>query len=137
MKFVVYGDPVPKGRPKFCRRGNFVKVYTPEKTEKYEKLVADTARLAMGPSQPHAGPVSVVLGVYMPIPKSWSKKKRAMAIDGLIYPTSKTDIDNVSKSVLDGMNAIVYLDDGQAVDLTVSKRFSDDPRVEVSVDAVN
>lgn len=40
MNFVVPGEPVGKGRPKFARRGNFVTAYTPEKTASYENLVS-------------------------------------------------------------------------------------------------
>lgn len=38
------GQPVPKGRPRFTR-GGFA--YTPDKTRKYEKLVAGLAKTAM------------------------------------------------------------------------------------------
>lgn len=38
------GQPVPKGRPRFTR-GGFA--YTPDKTRKYEKLVAGLAKAAL------------------------------------------------------------------------------------------
>lgn len=38
------GQPVPKGRPRFTK-GGFA--YTPDKTRKYEKLVASLAKTAM------------------------------------------------------------------------------------------
>ena len=37
--FVIPGEPVAKGRPKFSTRGGFVKAITPEKTANYETLV--------------------------------------------------------------------------------------------------
>ena len=36
IRFVIPGEPQGKGRPKFSRQGNFVKTYTPAKTENYE-----------------------------------------------------------------------------------------------------
>ena len=127
------GDPIPKGRPKFARRGKFVSVYTPKKTAGYEKAVGLLAKMAMQgrPAMPDA--VSVSVRAFFAIPSSWSKKKRLEAMECKIYPTSKKDVDNICKSVLDGMNGIVFVDDGQVVDLTVSKRYSENPRVEIVV----
>ena len=45
--FTVPGAPVPKGRPKFARRGKFVTTYTPAATASYENLVKVTAQQAM------------------------------------------------------------------------------------------
>jgi Holliday junction resolvase RusA-like endonuclease len=97
--------------------------------------VAAAAKQAMGASKPIDGPAFVRLGIYLPIPKSWSKSKRAQAMAGALFPISKSngDSDNHAKAVLDGMNGIVLEDDGQAVDLYVTKRYSDKPGVWVEV----
>ena len=39
IRFVVWGEPQGKGRPKFSRHGNYVRARTPEKTAVYENLV--------------------------------------------------------------------------------------------------
>ena len=54
--------------------------------------------------------------------------------DGLLRPTTKPDIDNVIKAVLDGLNGVAYADDSQVVALSASKCYSDDPRVVVIVE---
>ncbi len=43
------------------------------------------------------------------------------------------DIDNLSKTVLDGMNKIVYLDDKQITRLHLSKQVSSEPGITVKL----
>ena len=50
--FMVYGEPVGKGRPRFAKRGNFVSTYTPQKTKTYEDEIRMMASAAMGSSEP-------------------------------------------------------------------------------------
>ena len=128
--FVVYGNPVGKGRPRATSRGGFVRMYTDAKTLGYEAAIADEAKRAMGVMEPLETPIQFQMTAYYPIPKSWSKRKRTDALNGELYPMVKPDMDNVIKAVLDACNGIVYLDDTQVVNLVVSKRYSDDPRIE-------
>jgi Holliday junction resolvase RusA-like endonuclease len=129
--FVVYGNPVGKGRPRATSRGGFVRMYTDAKTLGFESAVADEARIAMREWQAFNTPMQMQLSAYYPIPKSWSKKKRQMAMDGEIHPQVKPDLDNVMKAVLDAMNGVVYVDDSQVINMVATKRYSSDPRVEV------
>ena len=60
----------------------------------------------------------------------------AVAIDLYLHGKRRIDVDNCAKSILDGMNGIVYEDDNQVVDLRVRKlRESNrkNQRVEVEV----
>ncbi|MDN8078303.1 endodeoxyribonuclease RusA [Burkholderia multivorans] len=115
--FVVPGKPVAKGRPRFVRRGPHVRTYTPEPTERYENLVKIAARAAMRDDEPYAGPVRLIVDIGVPIPASWSEKRQRAAAAGAIGATKKPDADNVVKALKDGMNGVVYGDDGQVVDL--------------------
>lgn len=124
VDFVIPGQPVGKGRPKFARRGNFVTTYTPEKTASYENLVKVAAQTAMKGANPLAVAVSAVIVLRVTPPASWSQKKRTAALAGEIRPTSKPDIDNVIKGIFDAMNDIVFLDDKQVVDLSVRKEYA-------------
>ena len=125
--------PVAKGRPKFSRGPQFVRVYTPAKTERYENLVKLCAAGAMGSHALLDGPLEVSLVVYLPIPTSWSKKKQAAALAGTVMPTKKPDLDNITKALKDGMNQVVYHDDAQVVDAHLWKRYAATPRVAVRV----
>ncbi|GHA66061.1 phage protein [Formosimonas limnophila] len=131
--FQVIGAPVGKGRPKFARRGNFVQAYTPTKTKDYEALVQEAATKAMRGKSPCAGAVQINFGIFIEPPKSWSKKKRADALDGKIYPTVKPDWDNIVKGIQDACNEVVFVDDKQIINSAMTKRYDENARVEVRV----
>lgn len=133
IQFVVPGTPVGKGRPKFARRGNFVSTYTPEKTASYENLVKVTAQAAMRGIPPFEGAVAVGIHLFVTPPASWSQKKQREALSGGIYPTSKPDLDNCLKGIMDACNEIVFKDDKQVVDVVVSKRYCTSARAVVQV----
>jgi len=130
--FKVNGNPHGKGRPRFARMGGFVKTYTDAKTKSYEELVALSAKQAMGASKPLLTPLEAFIYISLPIPSSYSKKRKEACLSGLEKPTKKPDIDNVAKIVLDSLNGIVYKDDTQIVSLHCTKVYGE-PFVEVLI----
>jgi Holliday junction resolvase RusA-like endonuclease len=133
IKFVVPGQPVAKQRPKFARRGNFVSTYTPEKTVNEEKRIQGYAREAMSLMGASVRPIELSLHFCMTIPASWSKKRRLMASQGLIKPTSKPDLDNCVKLISDALNEKCWKDDAQVIRLIVQKDYSDNQRVVIFI----
>lgn len=133
IEFIIPGQPVAKGRPKFARRGAHVVAYTPEKTASYESLVKLAASRAMAGAEPSAAPIDLVVELRLQIPASWSGKRRALAESGVIYATKKPDADNVLKGIKDGCNGIVWRDDAQVVRVMLEKRYSAMPRALVRV----
>jgi Holliday junction resolvase RusA-like endonuclease len=75
----------------------------------------------------------VAIYIRVGIPASFSKQKRKDALEGILKPTKKPDIDNIAKCFLDGMNDIVYFDDKQVVNLHITKVYAETPAVEVMV----
>ena len=132
VTFTVDGDPVPKGRPRFARRGQFVQTYTDAKTIDYETHVAVRARHAIGASDPFNGALTVFLYLRYTIPVSYSKKRKEACLAGLEFP-KRIDIDNVYKSITDAMNGIVYLDDSQIVEAHIKKVYAEDAGANVMV----
>jgi Holliday junction resolvase RusA-like endonuclease len=133
VTFKVDGTPVPKGRARYARRGNFISTYTPEKTRTYETLIKDAAIEAMGASEPLETPVSLYLYIRVPIPKSCTKKRLEAIDNGSEKPTKKPDASNILKSVEDGMNGVVYHDDSQIINIHVTKVYSTLPGVDICV----
>ena len=78
-------------------------------------------------------PLRVEIIADVGIPASKSKKFKEQALNGLQLPIKKPDVDNVAKIILDSISGIVYKDDKQIVKLTVSKKYSDTPKVEVKI----
>ena len=127
IEFTINGECVPKARPRFSKFGH---VYTTPKTRAYENIVKSTAIDNRVPCVTTA--LRVELIIYKSIPKSFSKTKRKLANEGKIYPIVKPDIDNYVKSVLDGLNGVLFMDDKQIVDFRAIKKYSENPRVEVT-----
>ena len=128
--FEIVGEPQGKGRPRFSTRGGFVKTYTPEKTASYENFVK-LCYLNKYKGQKLDGEIVAEIIAYFPIPKSFSKKKRAEAIEGKIKPTKKPDTDNIAKTILDSLNGIAFEDDKQVVALLVKKLYGEEAKVVV------
>jgi Holliday junction resolvase RusA-like endonuclease len=133
LTYMVEGNPVGKGRPKFARRGNFVSTYTPAKTRDYEDLIKDAAKQAMGSNELLETPVTVAIYITVPIPASYSKRRTEACLSGSERPIKKPDIDNVAKCFLDAMNEIVYKDDTQVLTLHITKVYGKHGMVEVMV----
>ena len=133
VTFMVLGTPVPKGRPRFARRGKFVSTYSPKTTVDYETKVSESAKLAMGASEPLETPVGAYIYITLPVPASYSKKRTEACLSGQEKPTKKSDIDNYCKAIFDGMNGIVFLDDSLVVSLHATKVYGTIGMVEVMV----
>lgn len=133
VTFMVEGTPVPKGRPRFARRGKFVSTYSPKTTVDYESKVSESAKLAMGASEPLETPVGAYIYITLPVPASYSKKRTEACLSGEERPTKKSDIDNYCKAIFDGMNGIVFVDDSLVVSLHATKVYGTIGMVEVMV----
>jgi Holliday junction resolvase RusA-like endonuclease len=107
-------------------------MYDPKESREYKEYVSLIAK-QYAPKKPFTEQLSVSLKIYRQIPKSTTKKDRALFLAGIKRPVVKADIDNYSKSVLDALNDIIYKDDSQVVDLYASKYYSDNPRVEIII----
>lgn len=127
IKLVIYGNPVPQGRPRFARIGKFVHTYDPEKSKNYKQLVrlwVTQYLKKIDGFKPFQSALCVDLIFYLGIPVSWSKKKRIEADNGLIRPIVKPDTDNLVKSVTDSCNGLLWVDDSVITDLHAKKRYT-------------
>ena len=132
VRFVVYGEPQGKGRPKFSKVGDHVKTRTPDQTVIYENLIKTEYRSQCNGFQfPDQAQLDMRVMAFYQMPSSVSKKKRQQMLDQKIRPTKKPDADNILKVVADSLNQIAYRDDAQIVDTHVRKFYSDRPRIEV------
>jgi Holliday junction resolvase RusA-like endonuclease len=123
------GAPVAKGRPRFAKG----RAYTPAETAAYEKALAWAALAAMAGRKPLDGPLDVGVFVFIAPPASWSDKRKALALSGLILPTKRPDGDNYLKAALDSLNGVVWHDDAQATDIRVRKRYRAEPGLFITV----
>ena len=129
IRFSVNGKPEGKARPRFVKKSGHA--YTPEKTKNYEQAIAWAYKSAGGKLSDNYIEISVK--AFFEIPKSQNKEKRKMMEQGLSRPTSKPDIDNIIKAVLDGLNKTAYNDDKQVVKVSGEKFYSYEPCIIVEV----
>ncbi len=130
IEIVLLGKPVAKGRPRFVKETG--RPFTPAKTREYEAALRYAAIEVMGDRPPLEGPLELDITVQMPIPQSWPKKRQADARAGRERPTKKPDWDNFGK-VVDALNLVVWVDDGQIIDGRVRKSYSDKPGMFIRV----
>jgi len=128
------GAPEAKGRPRTFMVNGRPRILTPKKTRLYEDRVRCEALDAMGDKPMLEEAVSVVVTAYVAMPASLKGKRRQDAIDGIIKPVTRPDVDNYAK-VIDGLNGIVFKDDNLVTDLIVRKRYSERPRLVITVEA--
>lgn len=129
IEIILAGPPRGKERVKTARDGHS---YTPERTVSFEGRLAYAAQIVMDGRPPLDGPLALHMELHLPIPASWSAKKRAAALSGEIQPTVKPDFDNGAKCI-DALNLLVFVDDRQIVDARIRKFYSDRPRTIVRV----
>ena len=138
MEIVIYGEPIPQGRPRFTKQGH---AYDPQRSQNYKQLVRFwvTQHLKKIPHwKPYENALCVDLTFHMGVPISLSKKKRIQAIQGEIRPTVRNgDIDNMVKAILDAGNNLLWVDDCIITDLIARKRYTGElARVEIKITEV-
>lgn len=125
IHFTVPGMPFGKQRPRHTKYGHD---YTPKETVAYEKLAEQCFLTAVGCGfVPLQGALRIKIFAGYPIPKSTSKKQRALMLENKVLPTKKPDWDNVGKIICDALNGVAYKDDAQITKSEVDKRYIDGP----------
>lgn len=136
MEFVIPIKAIGKERARKSRFGKFL--YTPQKTKEFEATVFAYAlhHMRHNKTKMIEGPVSVDLLVKMKVPKSWSRKRRLEALDGHILPTVTPDLDNILKSLYDGLEGAIFNNDRQVVQGSQKKIYSEDEEMIIKVESV-
>lgn len=110
MRFTIPGKPQAKQRPRVGKGG---RIYTPRETAEYEAHVAHSWRAEES--------LLIERGTAVRVEIYVSKDK----VEVVIEPapdrrhTAKADLDNIAKSVLDGLNGVAFHDDRQVAELLV------------------
>jgi len=117
-----------EGTPKAQKRHRFGKGFVYDPSKKDKQLLLPLIRNQLG-SLLVSEPVSVALAFYMPIPKSYTKKKKKELSGENTPHTNKPDIDNMIKFYLDCLD----FDDKVIYKIKAEKIYSPRPRVEMLI----
>ena len=118
--FIVSGEPVALGRPRFTRSG---RVYTPKKSEAaLEEVVQAIRNYEESRREPIATidkPVHLIVDFIHARPKRMRK-------GGRVIKNTKPDIDNCLKLILDGISrAGLWTDDNLVAQITAKKYYGE------------
>lgn len=91
------------------------------------------AKAAMGASKALEGALEAFIYVTFPVPASYSKKRTEACLNETEKHIKKPDLDNVVKSVIDGMDKIVFDNDSQIMSIHATKVYGEIAKVEVLV----
>lgn len=80
---------------------------------------------------PQPGPFDLKITASFAPPASWSKKRRAAAMDQ--YHTVKPDLDNILKAVCDGLNNLIWFDDSSIAHIFIKKIYAEPEGLKIVV----
>ena len=121
MEIIIPGDPVSWARPRFSKGRAFTaKKQADAKTMIQWHLVKGWKKLPL--KAPNG------LSVRLDFVFKTSKKKEIGT-----WKTTRSDLDNLAKLVLDAGNGVLYEDDGQVAELLVRKRWDTEAKTIIEV----
>lgn len=123
----IYTKPIPKARPRLYKG----KAYTPKKTHDYEELISSSFLIQSNKDFGESF-IKIKILFEFEVPKSYNAKKRSEALEGVLRPT-KNDIDNLIKSVLDGLNGVAFKDDRQVFVIEAEKKFAEQNCITITI----
>jgi Holliday junction resolvase RusA-like endonuclease len=124
----VSGRPWPEGSLRaFVRGGKAVIVHdNPAALEQWRGAVERAARKTG--SSFLRRPVTIDMSLYLPRPRSHYRTGRNAHLlreEAPPFPVSRFDSDKLARAVLDSLSGVLYIDDGQVVDLSARKRYAE------------
>jgi len=120
IEFFVPGEPKGNARHRTTKGGHS---YTPADTKSKRAEVAFAYLEAARSRKPHEGPVGLGIVAHFPPRASWPKWKRALLDESSLPCTTKPDLDNIAKLVMDALNGVAFRDDSQVHTMAVSKLY--------------
>lgn len=136
IEFVIDAAPVAKGRPRTGRhpRTGAPLIFTPAKTRQAEQDIVAIAN-QYAPRAPLEGPLRLELEFVLPIPGSRPAWWRSAASWRGVLPTTKPDLDNLVKGILDALqrSGRWFRDDSQVAELYAEKVYGSVPLTRVKI----
>ena len=131
IQITIPGEPIAKNRPRFARRGKFVKTYSDQQTEEGKWMYFAQQQIA-GPLITE--PLSVDLVFFIKRPRSHygtGRNASTLKPSAPKWPENSKDTDNYIKFALDCLNNVLYDDDHRVIRVMGIKQYSDYPRTEI------
>lgn len=127
MKFIIDGPPISKESP----RSNGKRFYNPQHALKLVQQAELKSQIPPEYQILQKKPLYLIACFFMPIPKSYSTKKKEEL--NATYHSSKPDSDNLTKWLKDLGTNIIYKDDALVACEVIQKIYSHNPRTIFSI----
>ena len=134
IKLTIPGEPIaqPRQRHMIRYKANkqpYIVNYMPERhpVHAYKQAIALLAKQQC--REPIDGPVELSIDLFYQKPKSLKGSS--------LFKTTREDLDNVCKAILDALNGIVYPDDGRVFRFHAAKYYCEpgtQPRTEIAIE---
>ena len=127
IRFIIPVKPVGKARPRFTRRANGkgIRSYNAQVTEEGEILLHCMA--IWGDRPPITGAFMISGEFVFARPKSHfgtGRNSGKLKPSAPAHHTSKPDVDNILKIILDALQGVIFADDSQCVSVDCRKRYA-------------
>jgi Holliday junction resolvase RusA-like endonuclease len=119
-------DPVPASRPRVTQWGT----YYGKKYKGFKKTMEELV-VSYRPTKVLEDLISADMTFFVPIPKSWSKKKKAAKVGK--YCDNNADLDNYEKAILDSLNGHYFIDDRQIVEQASRKIYAEQGSIHIII----
>jgi len=136
-EFVIKGNPIPLARARINPKAFFNnvkrKMWDPQKELKL--VTAITLENQFEGVKPLTGALRLEVIFYMPIPQSYSHKKK-LDMEGIPH-ISKPDLDNLIKWIGDCANNLLYSDDAIIAEIKAQKKYDNNPRTVFTLERIS
>jgi len=125
LRIIIFGAPIPLKRHRTSGKTHYDPQVKVKKAVVFEVLPQLQGLFAFDV------PIKVSFDFHMPIPKSWSKKKKK---EMLHKPhTFKPDISNLIKFYEDALNGVLWRDDSLISETEATKFYDENPRTGITI----
>lgn len=135
LKFTMWKIVKPSARPRFNRRGGYVRTYVPHAKENgdwFEEFAKENKLPFI------TTPCTLNMTIYEKTPSSFNTKQKVLAELGLIRPWKRTgDFDNYAKGIADAIQHGMLADDCLVVESTQKLFYSIKPHAEIEIIYMN
>lgn len=131
MRYQFKIEPVAASRPRVTKWAT----YYPKKYTQFREDISVICRHTNFNKIDEGVAIKVTMLLCIPMPKSWSKKKRAEHLGK--YKVTKPDNDNYEKAVYDALNGHAWHDDSQIAWNDTKKIYAEEGEIIVVVEALD
>jgi len=126
---IISGIPVAQPRARIFTRNGHVMSWDPAGEAK--KIAK--AEIAKQTNKIPDVAIEMFVKFFLPVPKSTSKKKKALMLTNEIKHIKRPDTSNYLKFTEDALDSVAFKDDSQLWHVDAVKLYSDEPRTVITI----